>query len=86
MAAAAQGMQDQPREQLVDGRTGLRAPLWQLGPALGQDEGPATQILVGRPQAGRQPWLRPGRAVWRECVPHIQVPPRFDLTGEVWGG
>lgn len=49
MAAAAQGIEDQPREQLVDRRTGLQSSLGQLGPALRQDEGPSTQILVERP-------------------------------------
>lgn len=49
MTAAAQGIEDQPREQLVNRRTGLQSPLGQLGPALRQDERPSTQILVERP-------------------------------------
>lgn len=74
MAAAAQGMQDQPREQLVDGRTGLRAPLGQLGPALRQDEGPTTQILVEGPKlvgslGSDQPGLC-GESVFRTCRCH----------------
>jgi|UPI00001EA2DC hypothetical protein len=49
MAAAAQGIEDHSREQLMDRKTGLRSPLGQLGPALRQDGGLSTQILVERP-------------------------------------
>lgn len=49
MAAAAQGIEDHSREQLMDRKTGLQSPLGQLGPALRQDEGLSTQILLERP-------------------------------------
>lgn len=72
MAAAAQDMENQPREQLVDRRTGLQSLSGQLGPALRQDEGPGSQVLVKRPQASRQLW--PSRNC-EECVSlHMQVP------------
>lgn len=73
MAAAAQGIEDQPREQLVDRRTGLQSPLGQLGPALRQDKGPSTQRPTrvgsfGPEQAGLY-----GEGVSCTCRCHTEV-------------
>ena len=75
MAAAAQGIEDHSREQLMDRKTGLRSPLGQLGPALRQDGGLSTQILVERPMLS---WPRIRK-------PDTHTPAQGHMHTEIWG-